>query len=89
MSTIGERTPTDAGRVFRGDHVPERRIQHPTTHAEWGFPFPQPGRARREEPGRLPPRTAYRWPFRPITARLWYTTADSIALPNYPSLVGR
>jgi 2-polyprenyl-6-methoxyphenol hydroxylase-like FAD-dependent oxidoreductase len=24
-----------------------------------------------------------RWPFRPIAARLWFTTADSIELPNY------
>jgi hypothetical protein len=24
-----------------------------------------------------------RWPFRPIAARLWFTAADSIALPDY------
>jgi 2-polyprenyl-6-methoxyphenol hydroxylase-like FAD-dependent oxidoreductase len=24
-----------------------------------------------------------RWPFRPLAARLWFTTADSIALPQY------
>ena len=24
-----------------------------------------------------------RWPFRPIAARLWFTVADSIELPNY------
>ncbi len=30
-----------------------------------------------------------RWPFRPVAARLWFTTADSIELPDYPSLVGR
>ncbi|KUI17275.1 FAD-binding monooxygenase [Mycobacterium sp. GA-1285] len=27
-----------------------------------------------------------RWPFRPVAARLWFTTADSIELPNYPTL---
>lgn len=27
-----------------------------------------------------------RWPFRPIAAKLWFTTADSIALPDYPAL---
>lgn len=24
-----------------------------------------------------------RWPFRPIAAKLWFTVADSIALPDY------
>ncbi len=24
-----------------------------------------------------------RWPFRPIAAKLWFTTADSIELPDY------
>lgn len=24
-----------------------------------------------------------RWPFRPIAAKLWFTTADSIDLPDY------
>ena len=24
-----------------------------------------------------------RWPFRPIAARMWFTVADSIELPNY------
>lgn len=27
-----------------------------------------------------------RWPFRPMAAKLWFTTADSIALPDYPAL---
>lgn len=26
-----------------------------------------------------------RWPFRPVAARLWFTTADSIELPDYPA----
>ncbi|MGE2721616.1 FAD-dependent monooxygenase [Mycolicibacterium celeriflavum] len=26
-----------------------------------------------------------RWPFRPVAARLWFTTADSIDLPDYPA----
>jgi 2-polyprenyl-6-methoxyphenol hydroxylase-like FAD-dependent oxidoreductase len=26
-----------------------------------------------------------RWPFRPIATRLWFTAADSIALPDYPA----
>lgn len=26
-----------------------------------------------------------RWPFRPLAARLWFTTADSIELPDYPA----
>ena len=25
-----------------------------------------------------------RWPFRPLAARMWFTTADSITLPDYP-----
>lgn len=27
-----------------------------------------------------------RWPFRPVAARLWFTTADSIELPDYPAM---
>ncbi|BBX02889.1 FAD-binding monooxygenase [Mycolicibacterium moriokaense] len=27
-----------------------------------------------------------RWPFRPLAAKLWFTTADSIDLPNYASV---
>ena len=27
-----------------------------------------------------------RWPFRPVAAKLWFTTADSIDLPDYPDV---
>lgn len=27
-----------------------------------------------------------RWPFRPVAARLWFTTADSVELPDYPAM---
>ncbi len=48
--------------------TPPRRIQGPTTHKDWDFPFAAPGRARREEEGRIAPRTAYLWPYRPVDA---------------------
>ncbi|HXC51985.1 MAG TPA: SCP2 sterol-binding domain-containing protein [Candidatus Limnocylindrales bacterium] len=48
--------------------IPPRRIEAPTTHAEWKFPFPAPGRPRRDDDARIAPRTAYAWPFRPIDA---------------------
>ncbi|HYB97903.1 MAG TPA: SCP2 sterol-binding domain-containing protein [Candidatus Limnocylindrales bacterium] len=38
----------------------------PTTHADWAFPFPAPGKPRREQPDRLPPRTAHLWPYRTV-----------------------
>jgi epoxyqueuosine reductase QueG/putative sterol carrier protein len=90
MSTIGEPLPPGPDRIFRGEHVPERRIEGPTTHAEWGFPFPQPGRARRDEPGRLPPRTAYRWPFRPIDAAVLPSrgVASPVSLADFKRAVG-
>lgn len=36
-----------------------------STHTDWSFPFPAPGRARKAPQGALPPRSAYRWPYRP------------------------
>jgi 2-polyprenyl-6-methoxyphenol hydroxylase-like FAD-dependent oxidoreductase len=30
-----------------------------------------------------------RWPFRPLAAKLWFTTADSIELPDYSGTLGR
>ena len=48
--------------------APPRRITAPTTHADWVFPFPAPGRLRREDDGRIPTRTAYAWPYRPVDA---------------------
>jgi len=62
------RTETDASVVPARGEVPPRRITEPTTHTDWKFPFAPPGRPRREEEGRIPPRTAYRWPFRPVDA---------------------
>jgi NAD-dependent dihydropyrimidine dehydrogenase PreA subunit/putative sterol carrier protein len=43
-------------------------------HTDWAFPFPPPGRrrVRADEDGAVPPRTAYRWPYRP---------SDTAALP--------
>ena len=38
----------------------------PSTHADWLFPFPAPGKPRREGADRLPARTAHRWPYRPV-----------------------
>lgn len=56
------------------DHpVPDKRFASPTTHADWEFPFPFPGKARRVEEGRVRPRTASRWPYRPL---------DSDSLPS-------
>lgn len=62
--------PADLPRKARsgGEEIPSRRIQAATTHADWKFPFAEPGRERREDRQRVPPRTAYRWPFRPIDA---------------------
>ena len=45
---------------------PSRRISSPTTHAEWPFPFAAPGKPRRDADDRIPPRTAWAWPFRPV-----------------------
>jgi epoxyqueuosine reductase QueG len=39
----------------------------PNAHTDWEFPFPAPGR-RRADAAPLPPRTAYRWPFRRLDA---------------------
>jgi 2-polyprenyl-6-methoxyphenol hydroxylase-like FAD-dependent oxidoreductase len=30
-----------------------------------------------------------RWPFRPLAARLWFTTADAVELPDYASTRAR
>jgi ferredoxin/putative sterol carrier protein len=36
-------------------------------HTDWRFPFPPPGRPRKADAGgTLPPRSAYRWPYRPL-----------------------
>lgn len=35
------------------------------THTDWTFPFPAPGRTRKAGRSALPPRSAYRWPYRP------------------------
>jgi epoxyqueuosine reductase QueG/putative sterol carrier protein len=35
-------------------------------HTDWDFPFERPGRAPKTERSRLPPRSAYRWPYRRI-----------------------
>lgn len=35
-------------------------------HTDWSFPFPRPGRAPKTERSLLPPRPAYRWPYRAI-----------------------
>jgi len=39
-----------------------------TTHTDWSFPFPAPGRTRKAARSSLPPRSAYRWPHRPADA---------------------
>ena len=39
--------------------------QRHNSHTDWEFPFPAPGRQRRERSS-LQPRTAYRWPYRPL-----------------------
>ena len=73
--TIPESVPSRAasvgapppGKAAQGE-TPPRVVRSPSTHTDWNFPFASPGRARREEDGRIPPRTAYRWPFRPIDA---------------------
>ena len=38
----------------------------PSTHADWVFPFPAPGKVRRDGAGRVAPRTAHVWPFREV-----------------------
>jgi len=38
-----------------------------STHSDWSFPFNAPGRARRTKSS-LPPRSAYRWPYRAADA---------------------
>ncbi|MFQ5477826.1 MAG: SCP2 sterol-binding domain-containing protein [Candidatus Binatia bacterium] len=36
------------------------------THSEWAFPFPPPGRPKSGSVGSIPPRSAYRWPYRSL-----------------------
>lgn len=35
-----------------------------STHSDWPFPFPAPGRPAQRRRGSLPPRSAHRWPYR-------------------------
>jgi epoxyqueuosine reductase QueG/putative sterol carrier protein len=53
--------------------------------ADWPFPFPAPGKHRREPPGAVPPATAYRWPFRPLdgSAAPSRAVAAPIALADF------
>src|SRR5215470_9999318 len=38
----------------------------PNAAADWPFPFPAPGKRRREPDDAVPPATAHRWPYRPL-----------------------
>jgi epoxyqueuosine reductase QueG/putative sterol carrier protein len=38
----------------------------PTSHVDWSFPFPAPGRPRRQRQAAPPVRSAYRWPYRSV-----------------------
>ena len=79
-----------AGANPGSSDLPERRIDRPTSHAEWKFPFPAPGKPRKDDDDRIPPRTAYAWPFRPMDAEVLPSRGvrSPVSLEEFKKTVG-
>ncbi|HEY2775577.1 MAG TPA: SCP2 sterol-binding domain-containing protein [Candidatus Binatia bacterium] len=88
-------TAAPAAPIFEPDAggapaTPPRRRNGPGAHTDWAFPFPAPGKPRREDPDRIAPRTAWLWPYRQIDSEVLPSRGvrSPVSLEEFKQAVG-